>query len=116
MSEGSAAQFPARSSHRLVRAAFAEALFEAIDFLFGEARKQACLARDGRRRFELDFAIANLLLHLADLVERGSRAEGKHLIDAVLERLRLLEALGVALGQLAHPFRAHPHMSDLVGE
>ena len=37
-------------------------------------------------------------------------------LQACLEGLRALETLGIALGQLAHPLRAHPHVGDLVGE
>src|SRR5208337_4696491 len=43
-------------------------------------------------------------------------AEVEQLVDAVLERLRPLQALGVTFSELAHPLRAHADVSDLVGE
>src|SRR5512146_595094 len=79
---------------------------QAVDFLFAEAGQQARFAgdRDGLRAAR----------HVVDRLARAACIE--QIVDAVLELLRAPQPLGVALGQLAHPLRAHPHVSNLVGQ
>src|ERR1700730_846796 len=104
-------------SERLVRGAFAHPLDEAIDFFFGKSSEQARILRDGQRRVKLNFLVAELLMNLARIfLRRAATLEVEKIVDVLLEHLRLGEALGIALGQLAHPLRSHPYVRDFIGE
>src|SRR5580700_7040982 len=90
----------------LVCGTLAEAFDQAIDFFLGETGEQARLACDRDSRVDLDFLVVDPLLDVVNIFDvLAARAEVEQLVDSILEFLRPLEALWVALGQLAHPLR-----------
>src|SRR5216684_4736704 len=90
---------------------------QTIDFFVGETGEQARLARNGDRGVEVYLFVAERERHLGRRFARGAATlEVEEVVDVRLEVERALEAFGVALGQLAHPLRAHAHVGDLVGQ
>src|SRR5262249_55310623 len=76
---------------------------ELVDLLVGEAGQSARFLGDRD----------------ADLLVRAVQtdaAEVEALVDRLLERDGLLSPVGIALGELVEPARAHAHVGDLVGQ